>query len=130
MTEDRRIAPRHRAQLDAELRTYLLIDESEDADLDEEMHMLGARTYDVSRSGIGLIVPHGSVDGRRLSVVIGRSLQIVLEIPLGTIAFEATAVRYELIKEEGQVSYLIGAHISDIDDQDRERYDQFIASVE
>ncbi|MEJ7618358.1 MAG: hypothetical protein WKF30_15655 [Pyrinomonadaceae bacterium] len=128
--EDRRIAPRHAAKLQAQLRSYLLFDEVGNTDLEEEMVMVGAQTFDVSESGVALVVPQKGLDANTLSTLMGRTLQIVLELPTGTIGIEAITMRHQLLEIDGQMKYLIGAQISEMEDYDREIYNAFLAAAE
>lgn len=129
-TEERRVAPRHRAQLQAHLRGYLLFDEMGNTDLEEEMVMVEAQTLDISESGVALVVPQRGLDAGRLPSLMGRTLQVVLELPTGTVGIEAVTMRHELIKVEGQMKYLIGARISEMDEHDRDTYRSFLHAAE
>lgn len=128
--DDRRIAPRHRAKLQAQLRSYLLFDEMGNTDLEEEMVMVGAQTLDISGSGVALVVPQEGLDADTLSTLMGRTLQVVLELPTGTIGIEVITMRHQLLEIDGQMKYLIGAQIFEMDDHDRETYNAFLAAAE
>ncbi|MEJ7714036.1 MAG: hypothetical protein WKF84_30360 [Pyrinomonadaceae bacterium] len=124
--DERRIAPRHRADLKVELSSYLLFDEVGNNDLEEEMVMVGVQTLDVSESGVAIVAPQESLDADLLSTMMGRTLQIVLELPAGTVGMEAITMRHELLKIDGAMKYLIGARIVEMDEHDRGIYTAFL----
>jgi len=72
-------------------------------------------------------VPQVHLDGHHLAAG-ERELQLRLELPGGPISMLVIPRRYERIEEaELGCNYLIGAEISQIDGEDRERYLGFVA---
>jgi len=91
--------------------------------------VLKGHTRDISMNGLALNVPQVHLDGHHL-VAGGRELQLSLELPGGPISMLVIPKRYERLEEsELGCSYLIGARISRIDDEDRGRYLSFIAQA-
>lgn len=125
--DERRIAPRHKAHLKAQIRSYLLFDEMGNAESEEEMVMVRGETLDISASGLAITIPVGSIDEKYLPGG-GGTLQVVLELPTGTIGIEAQPVRYEKLASEDK--YLIGAHIVEIDEHERELFVDFLREAD
>ena len=89
--------------------------------------VLKGHTRDISVNGLALNVPQIHFDGHHLAAG-GRELQLRLELPGGPISMLIIPRRYERFDEaELGCNYLIGAQISQIDDEDRRRYLSFIA---
>jgi hypothetical protein len=89
--------------------------------------VLKGHTRDISINGLALNVPQVHLDGHHLAAG-ERELQVRLELPGGPISMLVIPRRYERIEEsELGCNYLIGAQISQIDDEDRRRYLSFIA---
>jgi hypothetical protein len=83
---------------------------------------LKGHTRDLSMNGLALNVPQIHLDGYHLAAG-GRELQLRLELPGGPISIVVTPRRYERLEDaELGCNYLIGAKISKISDEDRERY--------
>ena len=78
-------------------------------------------------NGLALNVPQVHLDGHHLAAG-ERELQVRLELPGGPISMLVIPRRYERLEEsELGCNYLIGAQISQIDDEDRRRYLSFVA---
>lgn len=89
--------------------------------------VLKGHTRDISVNGLGLNVPQIHFDGHHLAAG-GCELQVRLELPGGPISMLVIPKRYEQFDEaELGCNYLIGARISQIDDEDRRRYLSLIA---
>jgi PilZ domain len=89
--------------------------------------VLKGHTRDISVNGLALNVPQVHLDGHHLAAG-ERELQLRLELPDGPISMLVIPKRYERLEEsELGCNYLIGAQISQIDDEDRRRYLSFIA---
>ena len=89
--------------------------------------VLKGHTRDISMNGLALNVPQIHLDGHHLAAG-GRELQLRLELPGGPISMLVIPRRYERLDEsELGCNYLIGAQISQIDDEDRRRYLSFVA---
>lgn len=126
--DERRIAPRHRTELKAQVSSYLLFDEADNADSEEEMVMVSGQTLDISESGLAVIVPAESIDERYLPGG-GSTLQVVLELPTGTVAVEAMPVRYEVTEDETGRKYVIGARIIEMDEYEAELFRDYLRSI-
>lgn len=83
-------------------------------------------TFDVSETGLRLLMPAIHIDGRYLTGS-GSTLLVLLELPDGPILVQANAVRYDRLDEENaQLSYLIGMRIKEMSDKDRERFVEYL----
>jgi hypothetical protein len=88
---------------------------------------LRGHTRDIGFGGLALYVPQVHLDGHHLAAG-ERELQLRLELPGGPISMLVVPRRYERLEDaELGCNYLIGAEISQIDDEDRRRYSGFIA---
>jgi hypothetical protein len=86
-------------------------------------------TQDISTSGLGLIAPAIRI-GEQYLVGENRRLQVMLELPTGTVEMEVTPVRYEAIEEqEVKSGYIIGVRILSMSDEHRVNYDNFVHRV-
>ena len=89
--------------------------------------VLRGHTRDIGIGGLALNVPQVHLDGHHLAAG-ERELQLRLELPGGPITMRVIPRHYERLEEaELGCNYLIGAEISQIEDEDRERYSSFIA---
>ena len=61
-----------------------------------------------------------------MDMVTPTVLDIVLGLPSGTLTFVGQTVRYDTL-EDGE--YLLGVHILEMSDADRERYVRFIETL-
>jgi hypothetical protein len=78
-------------------------------------------------NGLALNVPQIHLDGHHLAAD-GRQLKLRLELPGGPISMLVIPRRYERLEDaELGCTYLIGVHISQMDDEDRRRYLSFVA---
>ena len=85
-------------------------------------------TRDISSTGLGLIVPAIRI-GEHYLTGEDRLLKVVLELPSGPIQLIVTPVRYEpLGDDEDDQGFVIGARITDISTQDRERFTSALKS--
>ena len=83
-------------------------------------------TRDLSSTGLGLIVPTIRV-GEYYLTGEGRRLLLTLEHAAGPISMQVTPVRYEQLDEGGtETGYIIGAHITEMSDDDRARFNAFL----
>lgn len=84
-------------------------------------------TKDLSISGIAFIVP--SIRLREYYLVgENRALNAELNLPGGKLKLQLVGMRYEQLGDEhsSATSYMIGAHITQITDADREVYEEFL----
>jgi len=89
--------------------------------------VLRGHTRDIGIGGLALNVPQVHLDGHHLAAG-ERELQLRLELPGGPITMRVIPRHYERLEEaELGCNYLIGAEISQIEDEDRGRYSSFIA---
>jgi DNA-binding response OmpR family regulator len=86
-------------------------------------------TRDISATGLSLIVPgiHES-DGKFYGV--RSQVRINLSLPKATIDIEVKPVRYEWLGEhDGKRSYLIGAHIVRMSEDDRTKFNDYLGQA-
>lgn len=93
----------------------------------ESLSLIG-HTRDIGATGLSLVVPGLNVRDSELFGSEG-ALQLTLSLPTGLVNIEVTPVRYEWLGEESEKkSYLIGARITGIRDDERVRFDQYLSS--
>lgn len=123
---DRRVAPRHKAQLS--FRVLIMLTSAANADEAQMLTLMGY-TRDVSETGLALIVSAKSIDERFLSNQ-NYEMSMVLSLPAGPIEVTAAAARYERLEKEGVgQGYLIGAHIKQMSEGDSARYLEYLKSL-
>ncbi|HXG84691.1 MAG TPA: PilZ domain-containing protein [Pyrinomonadaceae bacterium] len=91
-----------------------------------ETTFIYGETKDLSRSGIGFLVPSIRI---RENYLVGESctLNVEMHLPDEIIQMQVIGHRYEQIGEHLSVSrYLIGASISQMTQENREVYEQFL----
>jgi CheY-like chemotaxis protein len=121
---ERRAAPRRVVSL--ETRVLILATSSVDgAEGGAEMHAFGARTYDVSESGVALLVSAEEIASLR-SLGRGLLLRFVLGLPMGPVELTARPVREEWL---GGEEYLVGTEIADMAGRDRVLYMQYVRGL-
>lgn len=122
--KDRRHSPRVRTRLPF---TISVCRKSNGNGLQNRAHALKGYTRDMSMKGLALLVPKVHLDGHHLAAE-GRELQLVLELPGGSISMQIIPHRYEQLEvSESGCTYLIGAKIVQIGDEDGARYSIFIS---
>ena len=85
-------------------------------------------TRDLSASGIAFVISSIRIEQYYL-VGEGRSLIAELTLPAGKITARLLGVRYEQIGEHvSTTQYLVGASITEMSDEDREAYREFLTS--
>ncbi len=91
---------------------------------------LDGHTSDISDNGLALIVPQITLAEHHL-VGENRSLNVKLQLPTGPIDLVGMPVRYERFEEgEAETGYLIAVKIVSMPDADRERFSQYVASLQ
>lgn len=88
-------------------------------------------TRDISSTGFAILLPIARFSDEVLNQS-QRTLRIVLELATGVIEADATLVRYEpVLVNDGRtkIGCLIGAQILNMRDDDRERFDQHLRSI-
>lgn len=127
---DRRQAARHQTHRAARLLFTVARPERE-ADLNstpESLSVIG-HTRDISKTGLSLIVPCLHIRDSEFFGTKG-SLKLTLSLPTGIVDIEATPVRYEWLGEDSEKkTYLIGARITGIRDDERARFDQYVSTL-
>jgi len=87
---------------------------------------LDGHTFDVSTSGLALIVPAIRIAEHYLAGS-DRRLYLKLELPSGAVEMKVTSVRYEGLDESHEeTGYLIGARIVEMSDADRASFNSYV----
>jgi hypothetical protein len=89
--------------------------------------LLEGYTRDVSASGLGLSVHTVRIDSYYI-FVDGRPRKLVLRLPRGPVTMLVLPVRSERLGESGE-GYIIGARITTIGEEDRQRYLEYLVSA-
>ena len=86
-------------------------------------------TLDISTTGVALIVPAIRI-GEHYLVGGERSLHLSLELPSGPVELTVVPVRYESLEEDAEeIGYVIGARVTEITAQDRERLNEYVGEL-
>src|SRR2546425_9051831 len=121
--KDRRLSPRLRVRLSHSLS----ICRNANGSGAPRERMLKGHTSDIGARGLALMVPQIHLDGHHLAAE-ERELRLELELPGGPVSMVVVPRRYEMVEEsELGCRYLIGARITQIEGEDRERYLSFLA---
>lgn len=89
--------------------------------------ILRGYTRDVSANGVAFIVPAIRIGAHYLAGGNRHPLRVTLELPTKPLCFNVVAVRYhQLDKRESE--FLIGAHITDIDEDSARCLIEFLSS--
>lgn len=87
---------------------------------------LNGHTFDVSTSGLALIVPAIRI-GEHYLAGEERRLYVKLELPSGPVEMKLAPVRYESLDEDHEeTGYLIGARIVEMADSDRATFNAYV----
>ena len=87
---------------------------------------LDGHTFDVSTSGLALIVPAIRIAEHYLAGS-DRRLYLKLQLPSGAVEMKVTSVRYEGLDESHEeTGYLIGARIVEMSDADRSSFNSYV----
>ena len=86
---------------------------------------LDCHTCDISETGLCLVAPSIRV-GQHYLTGDGRVLRVALELPSGTLAVRALPVRYERLEDGPDTGYLIGAHFTELNADNRARLLDFL----
>jgi hypothetical protein len=123
---NRRRTKRARVRLTFTLR---LSDPRTSSNGSRRLPSIEGHTSDVSSTGIGLIVPAIRI-GEHYLVGDDKRLHLSLDLPSGQAELTLTPVRYESLEEhEEEIGYLIGARILDMNEADRKRFEEYLATV-
>ena len=120
---NRRRYKRVRARLEF---TLSLTDPRVNTNGSRRLPTLNGHTFDVSTSGLALIVPAIRI-GEHYLAGSDRRLYLKLELPSGPVEMKLTSVRYESLDEDHEeTGYLIGARIVEMDDADRANFNGYV----
>ena len=123
---NRRRSPRHRVRLPV---TVLIIEPKVRAPGRVRLPKLDGFTRDVSESGLALIVPAIRINDSYL-MGEGHALLVVMETPHGPVEMRVAPVRYEkLERSETDKGYLVGVRITEIGEQERERFNAYLKEL-
>ena len=87
---------------------------------------LDGHTFDVSTSGLALIVPAIRIAEHYLAGS-DRRLYLKLQLPSGAVEMKVASVRYESLDESHEeTGYLIGARIIEMSDADRASFNSYV----
>jgi len=118
---NRRRSPRYRVRLAA---VVALLDERA-----ASQPTVAGHTRDLSESGIGLVLPAVRLGDRYLTVE-GLTLRVTLQLPETHVRLYASPVRYERLEEEGgERGYLLGLRLAEAEDQDRQKFLEYLKGV-
>lgn len=86
-------------------------------------------TRDISHDGVALVMPAIHVGGQYLAGT-NRPLRIFIELPTREIELSAHSVRHERLDHEApEIGYVIGAHITNVSDSDREQFTAYLNTL-
>ena len=123
---NRRMARRLRARLDFSLS---IEDPRVSRNGSRRVPPLSGHTLDVSTTGLALVVPAIRI-GEHYLAGTDRRLFVRLELPDGPVALKLIPVRYESLEEDREErGYLIGAHIEEMNESDRKRFNEYIGEL-
>jgi len=120
---NRRRFKRVRARLDF---TLSLSDPRVNRNGSRRIPTLNGHTFDVSTSGLALIVPAIRI-GEHYLAGAERKIFLKLELPGGPVEMKLATVRYESLDESTEeTGYLIGARIVEMADADRQIFTNYV----
>ena len=121
---ERRKSPRHTTRREAHLLfiASLLAVESK-----RPPQTLIGYTRDISETGLSLIVTSTRISDYDLCG-LDSLLRIKLSLPLGVVEMESEVVRSEWVEQEDpRQGYFVGVRITEMSDEDRRRYSEYLA---
>lgn len=90
---------------------------------------LNGHTLDISKTGLGLVVPAIRIGGHYLAGGT-RKLRVKLELPDGAVEMQVASARYESLDEhETESGYLIGVRITEMSEEDRSKYNKYVRRI-
>lgn len=121
---------RHSTRLKGRLTFSLsLISSTKQLDGRRRTTSMVGHTWDLSESGLALIVPAITLNDHHL-VGENRSLNLQLELPERVVVMQVTPVRYERLEEQtGETGYLIAVKITGITKEDRAAFSEYVATL-
>lgn len=132
---DRRRTPRHRTRL--AIRVLVLVTKRIEDEMEESVLTCNGYTHNISETGLALVISSRSIN----ETFLDRSnckMQVVLTLPVGSVEITAVPVRFEHVTggETGagqdvptDDGFLIGMHISEMSDEARARYVEYIREL-
>lgn len=92
--------------------------------------IMNGQTFNMSSSGLALLLPDITLEGRSL-VVEGTKLLVVLDLPNGIAKLQATPIHFrradKYVKNSG---YVVGIKITEMDSSNHSRYVRYLSRVE
>ena len=125
---ERRRARRYEAQLPARLNGILVYSSGTNDNASGNLLRVSCLTRDISRTGLSLVVPVEKIDARYLPRESCLML-VMLELPEGSVALEASPMHYKIVEEDEQRLYHFGAGITKISEDDLSRYLAYLDSL-
>ena len=123
---ERRLSPRLTAYCDAEVLADLSILDSETVGSTPSLVFMG-QTKDLSKFGIGLILPSLLIDERFCND--SNRLELSLYLPDGRVTMVVSPVRCSALDEtDGGRGYLVGARIHQVIDH-RDEFEQYLQNL-
>jgi c-di-GMP-binding flagellar brake protein YcgR len=123
---NRRYAPRFQVRLPTSISLFGLKSKAYEG---SGPLSLSGYTYDISESGLAIIVPSIRIGGLYLAGE-ERVLKVFLEIPSGTVEIIGVPTRYEpIMKEETKTGYVIGVQIKEISTEHQEAFLKYIHTL-
>jgi len=130
--EERRAAPRFTTHLERQLVVNVsLLDVNRKLDAARGPTVLAGYTRDISEMGMGIVLPDVRLGNFNITRP-GRTLRIMLGIPGPPVEIHGTTVRHVKLEadEETGGGYLIGIQITHMSERDRNRYQDFLKSLQ
>ena len=92
-------------------------------------HSIDGHTFNLSPNGMALIVPAIRLGEQHL-MGENRSLDLNLKLPDSPVEMKVTPIRYEKCEEdEAQSGYLIGVRITEMSDDNREKFSAYLSTA-
>jgi hypothetical protein len=92
--------------------------------------IMNGQTFNLSSSGMALLLPDINLEGRSL-VVDGTKLLVVLDLPNGIVKLQAIPIHFRradrYVKNSG---YIVGIQIVEMDSSNHSRYIRFLSRIE
>jgi hypothetical protein len=127
---NRRSAPRYLTHLEAGLALSISLPHAKPGSEKAGQSLkVAGYTRDVSATGMALIVPTIRIGGQYITGE-NRTLEIVLKLPTDQITVKATPVRYSPLEDDAtDTGYLIGVQIIWMSNEDRARFNAYLATL-
>ncbi len=124
--QERRQFPRHAAHLEVRLEFSVLLREAQANDRGiQHLRACAGHTQNISVEGLAVVLHAQNIDEEYLRGGQG-SMAIELDLPNGgSLQIHATPVRYE----KRSYGYLIGAHITEMSNRDRELFNDYLEEL-